>query len=96
MEELLAKVGPMFTKKLLKPSAISFLSLAVVSFTLKNSGKEIVASELKDPICHSNECQIGSFSSEAAKCAVLFLITLLIIFQVPFTSFLCFCNNLEH
>ena len=25
----------------------------------------IVASELKDPICHSNECQIGSFSSEA-------------------------------
>ena len=27
--------------------------------------KHIVASELKDPICHSNECQIGSFSSEA-------------------------------
>ena len=26
---------------------------------------DIVASELKDPICHSNECQIGSFSSEA-------------------------------
>ena len=25
----------------------------------------IVASELKDPICHSNECLIGSFSSEA-------------------------------
>ena len=25
----------------------------------------VVASELKDPICHSNECQIGSFSSEA-------------------------------
>ena len=25
----------------------------------------IVASELNDPICHSNECQIGSFSSEA-------------------------------
>ena len=25
----------------------------------------IVASELKDPICHSNECQIGSFSPEA-------------------------------
>ena len=24
-----------------------------------------VASELKDPICHSDECQIGSFSSEA-------------------------------
>ena len=27
--------------------------------------QHIVASELKDPICHSNECQIGSFSSEA-------------------------------
>ena len=25
----------------------------------------IVVSELKDPICHSNECQIGSFSSVA-------------------------------
>ena len=25
----------------------------------------VVASELKDPICHSNECQMGSFSSEA-------------------------------
>ena len=25
----------------------------------------IVASELKDPFCHSDECQIGSFSSEA-------------------------------
>ena len=24
-----------------------------------------VASELNDPICHSDECQIGSFSSEA-------------------------------
>ena len=30
-----------------------------------------VASELKDPICHSNECQIGSFSSEATICYVL-------------------------
>ena len=28
-------------------------------------GLHTVASELKDPICHSNECQIGSFSSEA-------------------------------
>ena len=24
----------------------------------------IIASELNDPICHSDECQIGSFSSE--------------------------------
>ena len=30
----------------------------------------IVASELKDPICHSNECQIGSFSSEATVTSV--------------------------
>ena len=29
---------------------------------------QIVASELKDPICHSDECQIGSFSSEATRC----------------------------
>ena len=29
---------------------------------------DIVASELKDPICHSDECQIGSFSSEATIC----------------------------
>ena len=28
----------------------------------------LVASELKDPICHSDECQIGSFSSEATYC----------------------------
>ena len=28
---------------------------------------KIVASELKDPTCHSNECQIGSFSSEATR-----------------------------
>ena len=28
----------------------------------------IVASELKDPICHSSECQIGSFSSVATIC----------------------------
>ena len=29
---------------------------------------QIVASELKDPIWHSSEWQIGSFSSEATKC----------------------------
>ena len=28
------------------------------------------ASELKDPICHSDECQIGSFSSEATICYI--------------------------
>ena len=27
-----------------------------------------VASKLNDPICHSDECQIGSFSSEATRC----------------------------
>ena len=35
----------------------------------------IVASELKDPICHSDECQIGSFSSEATICILYFIIT---------------------
>ena len=29
--------------------------------------RQFVASELKDPICHSDECQIGSFSSEATN-----------------------------
>ena len=28
----------------------------------------VVASELNDPICHSDECQIGSFSFEATMC----------------------------
>ena len=32
---------------------------------------QLVASELKDPICHSDECQIGSFSSEATNCSLL-------------------------
>ena len=36
----------------------------------------IVASELKDPICHSNECQIGSFSSVATICTLLVTINL--------------------
>ena len=31
----------------------------------------IAATELKDPICHSVECQIGSFSSEAMICSDL-------------------------
>ena len=42
--------------------------LSVCMIGLKRSHinmKYIVASELKDPICHSDECQIGSFSSEA-------------------------------
>ena len=30
--------------------------------------QHVVATELKDPICHSNECQIGSFSSAATMC----------------------------
>ena len=33
--------------------------------------EQIVASELNDPICHSNECQIGSFSSVATRLATL-------------------------
>ena len=38
---------------------------------IHRSCKYVVASELKDPICHSDECQIGSFSSEAT----MFLLT---------------------
>ena len=43
------------------------LKLAVIYLVHQN----IVASELKDPICHSNECQIGSFSSEATICTTI-------------------------
>ena len=32
---------------------------------VRESILDVVASKLKDPICHSNECEIGSFSSEA-------------------------------
>ena len=34
----------------------------------KSECEQVVASEQKDPICHSDACQIGSFSSEATKC----------------------------
>ena len=47
--------------------------LSVCIIGLKRSHinmKYIVASELKDPICHSDECQIGSFSSEATVCII--------------------------
>ena len=50
----------------------------------------IVASELKDPICHSDECQIGSFSSEATLCTVV------CICKTEFISFLfdpCLVNQ---
>ena len=44
---------------------------AVIDFRRQNPRaeivKQIVASELKDPIWHSLEWQIGSFSSEATK-----------------------------
>ena len=36
-----------------------------ISFLTQVAEVHLVASEQKDPICHSNECQIGSFSSEA-------------------------------
>ena len=36
--------------------------------SLYNPINIIVASELKDPIWHSSEWQIGSFSSEATLC----------------------------
>ena len=41
--------------------------------TLKTAGKNWkhlqLHLQLKDPICHSDECQIGSFSSEATICS---------------------------
>ena len=43
------------------------------------SRKQNVASELKDPICHSNECQIGSFSSEATKSKQQFVIGVILV-----------------
>ena len=43
---------------------------------------QIVASELKDPIWHSSEWQIGSFSSVATKCASKLIHYLLIWFCV--------------
>ena len=41
---------------------------SVAGSQTRGSVYNFVASELKDPICHSNECQIGSFSSEATIC----------------------------
>ena len=42
------------------------------TFLYTSHYEHVVASELKDPICHSNECQIGSFSSEATMCNITF------------------------
>ena len=41
--------------------------------------EHIVASELNDPICHSNECQIGSFSSEATTCNMILILVLVVL-----------------
>ena len=40
----------------------------------------IVATELKDPICHSDECQIGSFSSEATICYDIYVYYIVVYF----------------
>ena len=55
------------------PGQPDLIRLAAHSDTSSTNGRysettlrqHIVAPELNDPICHSNECQIGSFSSEA-------------------------------
>ena len=47
----------------------------------------IVASELKNPICHSNECQIGSFSSEATICCIYYPSYPIITFTLLYLSF---------
>ena len=74
----------------------SFVLLVFRSFVLSfvhsfsNSLHQIVASELKDPICHSNECQIGSFSSEATRCWFYF-------YKAAPRSFVCSCvRSLVH
>ena len=51
----------MFGQRLRRLPSIKPMMFQCVMF----SGYNIVASELKDPICHSDECQIGYFSSEA-------------------------------
>ena len=43
---------------------VSAIALLIYLMSLYLKRLYIVASELKDPICHSDECQIGSFSSE--------------------------------
>ena len=48
-----------------------------------------VASELKDPIWHSLEWQIGSFSSEATICASqdrLVYVTTVFTWKIPYTT----------
>ena len=49
---------------------LSFYSRSKKRFMriLQNAEMHFVAAELKDPICHSLEWQIGSFSSEATIC----------------------------
>ena len=39
---------------------------------------QFVVSELNDPICHSNECQIGSFSSEATNSRTCLFTTIIL------------------
>ena len=41
------------------------LFIQQIACNFRQLARHIVASELKDPICHSDECQIGSFSFEA-------------------------------
>ena len=58
-----------------KPSFILFYVSLACSCELQDVGGDIVASELNDPICHSDECQIGSFSSEATIYTWEFVVT---------------------
>ena len=46
------------------------------ALTIEPRPSYIVASELKDPICHSNECQIGSFNFKYNNVIWVLLITL--------------------
>ena len=52
---------------------INFIPVFILWTDVQNWTLQIVASELNDPICHSNECQIESFSAEATKLLCIIL-----------------------
>ena len=58
----------------------------------------IVASELNDLICHSNECQIGSFSSEATICAQNYTLISLSVYYPKHSHYLAMLamNRCDH
>ena len=62
---------------------------------LDSNRKHIVASELKEPIYHSNECQIGSFSSEATIYNMVLVkkLSIMLHVNVLLLKMLCTCST---